>query len=67
MMATSSSRRAVSGCRSSISFVNPFYYIDYALAQICAFQFFERSKKEPEQAWDRLLPSLPGRRKQGIL
>ena len=32
-------------------FVNPFYYIDYALAQICAFQFFERSKKEPEQAW----------------
>ena len=26
-------------------FVNPFYYIDYALAQICAFQFFERSKK----------------------
>ena len=51
MMATNSSRRAVSGCRSSISFVNPFYYIDYALAQICAFQFFERSKKEPEQAW----------------
>ena len=66
MTATSSSRRAVSGCRSSISFVNPFYYIDYALAQICAFQFFERSKKEPEQAWARLLPSLPGRRKQGI-
>ena len=33
-------------------FVNPFYYIDYALAQICAFQFFERSKKEPEKAWD---------------
>ena len=32
-------------------FVNPFYYIDYALAQICAFQFFERSKKEPEKAW----------------
>ena len=32
-------------------FVNPIYYIDYALAQICAFQFFERSKKEPEQAW----------------
>ena len=30
----------------------PFYYIDYALAQICAFQFFERSKKEPEKAWD---------------
>ena len=32
-------------------FVNPFYYIDYALDQICAFQFFERSKKEPEKAW----------------
>ena len=32
-------------------FVNAFYYIDYALAQICAFQFFERSKKEPEKAW----------------
>ena len=32
-------------------FMCPFYYIDYALAQICAFQFFERSKKEPEKAW----------------
>ena len=32
-------------------FVNTFYYIDYALAQICAFQFFERFKKEPEKAW----------------
>ena len=37
--------------RQSHIFMTPFYYIDYALAQICAFQFFERSKKEPEKAW----------------
>ncbi|SFB32665.1 oligoendopeptidase, M3 family [Lentibacillus halodurans] len=29
----------------------PFYYIDYTLAQICAFQFWKRSREEPEAAW----------------
>jgi len=30
---------------------DPFYYIDYALAQICAFQFWKRSQENSEDAW----------------
>lgn len=30
---------------------SPFYYIDYTLAQICAFQFFKRTLEDREQAW----------------
>lgn len=30
---------------------SPFYYIDYTLAQICAFQFFKRTLENPEEAW----------------
>lgn len=30
----------------------PFYYIDYALAQTCAFQFWMKNEENPEQAWD---------------
>jgi len=30
---------------------SPFYYIDYTLAQICAFQFWKRSREEQETAW----------------
>lgn len=30
---------------------SPFYYIDYTLAQICAFQFWERSQNDFEEAW----------------
>ncbi|TFJ94243.1 M3 family oligoendopeptidase [Lentibacillus salicampi] len=30
---------------------DPFYYIDYTLAQVCAFQFWKRSRKEPDAAW----------------
>ncbi|WP_028399358.1 M3 family oligoendopeptidase [Ectobacillus panaciterrae] len=30
---------------------SPFYYIDYTLAQICAFQFWKRSREEREAAW----------------
>lgn len=30
---------------------SPFYYIDYTLAQICAFQFWIRSRKNYEDAW----------------
>ncbi|MCS6928767.1 MAG: M3 family oligoendopeptidase [Saprospiraceae bacterium] len=29
----------------------PFYYIDYALAQICAFQFWKRSREDAAGAW----------------
>lgn len=29
----------------------PFYYIDYTLAQICAFQFWKRSREEGSKAW----------------
>lgn len=29
----------------------PFYYIDYTLAQICAFQFWKRSMEERTEAW----------------
>jgi oligoendopeptidase F len=29
---------------------SPFYYIDYTLAQLCAFQFWHRSLQNREQA-----------------
>jgi len=32
-------------------FGDPFYYIDYTLAQICAFQFWKRSRENRECAW----------------
>ena len=32
-------------------FLFPFYYIDYALAQICAIQFYGRAKKDRKKAW----------------
>lgn len=33
----------------------PFYYIDYALAQICALQFFEKSLVDYNEAFNRYL------------
>lgn len=30
---------------------SPFYYIDYTLAQICAFQFWKRSRTNFKDAW----------------
>ena len=30
---------------------SPFYYIDYTLAQICAFQFWKRANENREEAW----------------
>ena len=33
----------------------PFYYIDYTLAQICAFQFWIRMQKDKESAWNDYL------------
>ena len=32
-------------------FLYPFYYIDYALAQMCAFQFYGLMKTDREKAW----------------
>jgi M3 family oligoendopeptidase len=32
-------------------FGSPFYYIDYTLAQICAFQFWKKSLEDSKGAW----------------
>lgn len=32
-------------------FSMPFYYIDYTLAQICAFQFWKRDREDHNSAW----------------
>ena len=32
-------------------FSNPFYYIDYTLAQVCAFEFWNKSRTDRETAW----------------
>ncbi len=37
--------------RQSHVFGMPFYYIDYVLAQTCAFQFWKRSLEDKEAAW----------------
>lgn len=36
-------------------FASPFYYIDYTLAQLCAFQFWKRSREEFAPAWSDYL------------
>lgn len=36
-------------------FNSPFYYIDYALAQICAFQFWTKDRYDHEGAWQDYL------------
>ncbi len=36
-------------------FLYPFYYIDYALAQVCAFAFYGRMKKDRSDAWNSYL------------
>ncbi len=33
-------------------FESPFYYIDYTLAQLCAFQFWKKSLENREEAWN---------------
>lgn len=33
-------------------FGDPFYYIDYTLAQICALQFWKRANNGEDKAWD---------------
>ncbi len=37
--------------RQSHIFQTPFYYIDYALAQMCAFQFYQRDQVSHRGAW----------------
>jgi M3 family oligoendopeptidase len=37
--------------KQSHIFNSPFYYIDYTLAQICAFQFWIKDQKNHERAW----------------
>lgn len=39
--------------RQSHVFGTPFYYIDYTLAQVCAFQFFIALTKNYEKAWKK--------------
>ena len=34
---------------------SPFYYIDYTLAQTCAFQFWKKSEQNPAEAWNDYL------------
>lgn len=36
-------------------FKDPFYYIDYVLAQICAFQFLKKMNENKEQGWEDYL------------
>ncbi|WP_369900506.1 M3 family oligoendopeptidase [Bacillus manliponensis] len=31
---------------------NPFYYIDYTLAEICALQFWKRARENRQEAWE---------------
>lgn len=36
-------------------FSNPFYYIDYTLAQVCAFEFWHKSRVDRDTAWQDYL------------
>ena len=36
-------------------FAAPFYYIDYTLAQVCAFQFWIKSREDHQKAFDQYL------------
>ncbi|MCD7776498.1 MAG: M3 family oligoendopeptidase, partial [Firmicutes bacterium] len=33
-------------------FLFPFYYIDYAMAQMCAFEFYTKMKKDRQGTWE---------------
>ncbi len=41
--------------RQSHVFTTPFYYIDYTLAQICAFQFWIKDQQDHQTAWQDYL------------
>lgn len=36
-------------------FLYPFYYVDYALAQLCAFEFYGKSLENRKEAWNDYL------------
>lgn len=36
-------------------FKDPFYYVDYVLAQICAFQFLKKMEKSRKEGWEDYL------------
>lgn len=36
-------------------FQSPFYYIDYTLAQVLAFQFWTKTRQDKDKAWDDYL------------
>lgn len=35
---------------------NPFYFIDYVLAQICAFQFWQKADEDRAVTWKDYVP-----------
>ena len=37
--------------KQSHIFSSPFYYIDYTLAQVCAFQFWKKDQENHASAW----------------
>ena len=41
--------------KQSHIFVAPFYYIDYTLAQVCAFQFWKKDREDHQKAWQDYL------------
>lgn len=41
--------------RQAHIYKSPFYYIDYCLAQICAFQFWQKSQADFSNAWQDYL------------
>ncbi|MBD8067425.1 M3 family oligoendopeptidase [Bacillus sp. PS06] len=41
--------------RQSHIYTTAFYYIDYTLAQICAFQFWKKSREDHKNAWSDYL------------
>lgn len=36
-------------------FTSPFYYIDYTLAQVCAFQFWKKANENTKKTWEEYL------------
>lgn len=39
--------------RQAHIYQSPFYYIDYTLAQVSAYEFFNHWRENPKEAWDR--------------
>lgn len=38
--------------KQSHIFTSPFYYIDYVLAQVCAFQYWKWDRENHQEAWE---------------